>query len=646
VARILLIDPIMADANPWAPPLLAAGHDVVVLWRKPDLKAQAGADFVICPDDLSTDWRQAIGRSLSRLRRPSRPAGKFRPMTPSYAPVLTCRRDSTARDLIREIGLEAMECDALDRYRNLADAGADLLIETDADGVIQFLGGSAATTLNLDSGQFVGSPVLDLVEKSNRASLSAGLSEVLETGHLAPIPVRIPIAGRQMESAVVRGISPFAAARRIHFAIQFTNRDRGIFRDHYHRHHRSGLFDRVAFIEIARDKLQASLHEDQPYQITLLHIDSLADIALGGPPMADAVLASVGAFLRAWSADGDSVGQFGAARFAILHPSQTDTDGLTRRLSGILSGFCDGDGAAAHRIMAAVMDLDNAGLADADTARALSFAIEQFEQTKDGTFKIQSLSESMEALIQDSVSRTVALKDRLASGAIGLSFQPIVDLGDRALHHFEALSRLSETGSTLEVVSFAEKIGLAEDFDLVVCRQVIDHLAREAAAGNDTRIAVNLSARSLQNQVFVTVLRRLMQTEAALRPRLLIEITETARIQDPDLLASVLHQLSADGHLICIDDFGAGETSFNHLRRYHADFVKIDGSYIAEVGHDARSARIVGAIAALCRDLGIRTVAEMIETDAQAQQARELGIDLGQGYLFGRPAPLQTNNSS
>ena len=169
---------------------------------------------------------------------------------------------------------------------------------------------------------------------------------------------------------------------------------------------------------------------------------------------------------------------------------------------------------------------------------------------------------------------------------------------------------------------------------------MIDHLAREAAAGQDTRIAVNLSARSLQNQVFVTVLRRLMQSEAALRPRLLIEITETARIEDPDLLANVLRQLSTDGHLICIDDFGAGETSFNHLRRYHADFVKIDGSYIAEVGHDTRSASIVGAIAALCRDLGIRTVAEMIETDAQAAQARELGIDLGQGYLFGRPAPL------
>jgi len=646
VARILLIDPIMAHTNPWAPDLTAAGHDVVVLSRQADLGTRPDTDFVVCPDDLSTDWRRTIGDMMSTLRRPSGADAIDRPKPQSYAPILTCSRDSTAQDLLRQIRSEAMACDPPDRYRNLADAGADLLIETDADGVVQFLGGSAAATLNLDSSQFVGSPVIDLVEKTNRASLRAGLREVLETGHLAPIPVRIPLAGQQVESAVLRCISPFSATRRIHIAIQFTNRDRGVFRDHYHRHHRSGLFDRGAFVEIARDKLRANSHEDQPYQITLLHIDSLADIALGGPPMADAALASVGAFLRAWSADGDSVGQFGTARFGILHRSQIDTDGMARRLGGILSGFGDNEGAVTDRISAAVMDLDNAGLAEADTARALAFAIEQFEQTKDGTFQIQSLSESMEALIQDSVSRTVALKDRLASGAIGLSIQPIVGLGDRALHHYEALSRPSETVSTLEVVSFAEKIGLAEDFDLVVCRQVIDHLAREAAAGNDMRIAVNLSARSLQNQVFVTVLRRLMQTEAALRPRLLIEITETARIQDPDLLASVLHQLSTDGHLICIDDFGAGETSFNHLRRYHADFVKIDGSYIAEIGHDARSAHIVGAIAALCRDLGIRTVAEMIETDAQARQARELGIDLGQGYLFGRPAPLPAVNGS
>ena len=431
MARILLIDPLVADTNPWAPTLIAAGHDVVILSRRADLATAGDADFVVCPDDLPSDWQRSVGSTLSRLHRPGNGALPEHSTPPSYTSILTLSRDSTVQELLRQIGPQSPTGDAPDRYRNLAEAGADLLIETDSAGIIRFLGGGAVAALNLDSSQFIGSPFVDLVDKSSRSSIRAGLRKVLETGHLAPMPVRIPLAGQQVESAVLRGLSTFATDRCIHLAVQFTNPDQGIFRDHYHRHHRSGLFDRAAFIEIARDKLRADLRQAPSYQITLLHIDSLADSAPGGAPMADAALASIGAFLRAWSADGDSVGQFGAARFGVLHHTETDNDGMIRRLGGILSGFEDGNRMTGDRISAAIMDLDSGGLADADTARALSFAIEQFEQTKDGTFKIQSLSESMEALVQDSVSRTVALKDRLASGAIGLSIQPIVGLGDR-----------------------------------------------------------------------------------------------------------------------------------------------------------------------------------------------------------------------
>ena len=90
MARLLIIDPIMAETNSWAAPLRAAGHDIVVLSRQPDLDTQANADFVICPDDLPIDWREAVGRALGRLSRSTGPATEPRPMTPFYAPILTC----------------------------------------------------------------------------------------------------------------------------------------------------------------------------------------------------------------------------------------------------------------------------------------------------------------------------------------------------------------------------------------------------------------------------------------------------------------------------------------------------------------------------------------------------------------------------
>src|SRR5262249_3601947 len=121
--------------------------------------------------------------------------------------------------------------------------------------------------------------------------------------------------------------------------------------------------------------------------------------------------------------------------------------------------------------------------------------------------------------------------------------------------------------------------------------------------------------------------------------RLLFEITESTRMRDLAVANDAIQRLRSRGYQVGLDDFGAGAASFPYLQALTVDFVKIDGAYVRGVLTDPRNALILKSMCTLCRDMGIYTIAEMVETRAQLERLREVGVDCGQGYLFGRPAP-------
>ncbi len=158
------------------------------------------------------------------------------------------------------------------------------------------------------------------------------------------------------------------------------------------------------------------------------------------------------------------------------------------------------------------------------------------------------------------------------------------------------------------------------------------------AAKSDVRIAANVSALSLMRPAFVDSLLDVTAEETALRPRLLLEITETVRLDDLDQAARVISHLRGLGHVVCLDDFGAGAASLEYLRHLNVDVVKIDGRYVRELTDGSRDAMILKHVVALCRDLKVSTIAEMVETRQTARLLKDLGVDLGQGWAFGKPA--------
>jgi EAL domain-containing protein (putative c-di-GMP-specific phosphodiesterase class I) len=151
-----------------------------------------------------------------------------------------------------------------------------------------------------------------------------------------------------------------------------------------------------------------------------------------------------------------------------------------------------------------------------------------------------------------------------------------------------------------------------------------------------TRIAANLSAHSLMIEGFLEEILGL-GGGGGLRGRLILEITETRQLRDLDQANARIARLRSAGHVVCLDDFGAGAASLDYLRRLEVDFIKIDGRYIQSMTEGSRDALLVKHLVALCNDLGVATIAEMIETEPVARLALDLGVQLGQGWAFSKP---------
>ncbi|MDQ8029487.1 MAG: EAL domain-containing protein, partial [Brevundimonas sp.] len=181
----------------------------------------------------------------------------------------------------------------------------------------------------------------------------------------------------------------------------------------------------------------------------------------------------------------------------------------------------------------------------------------------------------------------------------------------------------------------AEELGLIEDFDLAVAEKAVSQL-RKPGFGL-VKAAINVSGVSLSNDHYVEGLLRMTAGNPEIRKRLMVEITETAAVSDLEGANRRLQALREADIKVCLDDYGVGAASLTYLRKLQVDLLKMDGVFAREIETDPKMKTLATHLLELCRELKIQTVAEMIETEAQADIMKALGVDYGQGWLFGRP---------
>ncbi|MCO6418526.1 EAL domain-containing protein [Siccirubricoccus sp. KC 17139] len=329
-------------------------------------------------------------------------------------------------------------------------------------------------------------------------------------------------------------------------------------------------------------------------------------------------------------------GELAAGRFGVISRTRADLAAVGAKIEALARA----SGLAAS-VATEALALDDASLTPMQMTRALRYALSVFGRGGAAALAEAGFDGGLAGFVAGACARTVRLRQAIAERKFRLAFQPIVRLADRRPHHYEALLRPeADIEAPLvmaqDFVIFAEALGLSEELDWAVLLAVCSAARRSGGP----RIAANLSGLSLQSPGFRAALVKLLESEPLLARRLLFEITETAEIEEEAEAVRTVEALRGLGVPLCIDDFGAGAAAFRYLRTLRVDYVKIDGLYVQNAMRSPVDRGIVASMVDLARTVGAQVVAEWVETEAEAALMQELGVEFGQGWLFGRPGPL------
>lgn len=221
---------------------------------------------------------------------------------------------------------------------------------------------------------------------------------------------------------------------------------------------------------------------------------------------------------------------------------------------------------------------------------------------------------------------------------VRLAYQPVVRAKSQdQVAFYEGLLRvLDETGRVIPARDFIPQV---EDTPL---GRRLDAMALELGLAAlhqtpDLRLAINMSARTIHDPLWTHILETGLAHDPTIGERLILEITESSAIDVPDQVETFMERLQDFGICFALDDFGAGYTSFRHLRRFYFDILKIDGQFISGIESDADNQVLMAALLSIAEHFEMLTVAECVETPAEAAYLENMGVDCLQGYYFAMP---------
>lgn len=408
----------------------------------------------------------------------------------------------------------------------------------------------------------------------------------------------------------------------------------------------TGLPNRASFAGILKEAFAARRGLSTGLALLLIDLDGFRvfNDALGHA-VGDALLKAVGERLAGDMRGRDGVARLGADEFVVVQSDVRDPADAESLAVRLLDGFRRPFPVGGQQLMVgatigiALAPSEAAAEGGADLLlRHAELALQRAKAGHRGTF--HAFEPRMDEEVRGRRALEQDLRGALERGEFELHYQPQVDLTTEAVSGFEALVRwrhpergLVEPGAFIHV---AEETGLIIPLGAWILAQA----CTEAAAWPvPARVAVNLSPVQFITPGLPEAVAAALEGSGLPPGRLELEITETVRLIDNDTNLSVLHGFRDAGIKVALDDFGTGFASLSYLRAFSFSKIKIDRSFVGDIGRDEGCLAIVRAATRLARDLGMDTIAEGIETPLQFLQLRQLGCAEGQGYLFGRPMP-------
>ena len=402
----------------------------------------------------------------------------------------------------------------------------------------------------------------------------------------------------------------------------------------------TGMMNRHRMMDALGETISVSVAEKTPCAFAILAVNNLDVMNEAyGYQVADDVIVELSQRLRKVMRVGDGIARYSGSKFGIIL-NGCKPEELNFALERFMRAVRDTVIETVHGPVWALLSIgavslpsvgDNATKAVAHAEEALS---EAFRLPSDGYIVFSSSEERTAQRLLNARCAT-EIVDCLQNGLFKLAYQPVFDAKSGAVVLHEALLRMADkTGAMItagHLVPIAERLGLIRLIDRTVLQMALSTLQVYPEA----RLSVNVSATTANDPRWNIQLVEMIAAAPELAPRLVIEVTETAALGDIATSHAFLSALQRHGCGVALDDFGAGYTSYRNLMQLPLSMIKLDGSFCANIAHEPENQIFVKSMINLARSFGLAMVAEWVETEADAQMLRELGVDYLQGNHLG-----------
>jgi diguanylate cyclase (GGDEF)-like protein/PAS domain S-box-containing protein len=536
------------------------------------------------------------------------------------------------------------------RLESLVHNSSDVILILDERTTIRFASSASDRVLGYPSDQLQGRSLSDLIRPEETTRVLAFLDRVGSSEALATTPIELELQradGRWLHvEAHVSNLVNDPNVGGVVLNVRDVS-ERKAFEEQLARQafydSLTSLPNRALFLDRIEHALRRRARHPATVSVFFLDLDDFKTVNDSlGHTAGDLLLVQVAERLRQCLRPSDTAARFGGDEFSVLvEDAGAEPSELAERILAKLREPFSVNGtevqigatigvAASRGGSSSATDL----LRDADAA--------MYAAKADGKGGWRLFEPSMHETVRLRLELKGALERGIEAGEFVLHDQPIVDVVSGQIRGMEALVRWTHPERGL--VPPAEFIPLAEETGLIVPlgRWVLAEACRAAVrlengGLNPPYMSVNLSPRQLQQPELVDEVKTALRKSGLAAERLILEITESAMMRDTDLMIARLRSLGETGVRIAIDDFGTGYSSLNYLRHLPVDVVKIDRAFIGGIVTDPAQRAVVATIIDLGHLLGLQQVAEGVETEEQRGVLRELGCDLGQGYLWARP---------
>jgi diguanylate cyclase (GGDEF)-like protein/PAS domain S-box-containing protein len=411
----------------------------------------------------------------------------------------------------------------------------------------------------------------------------------------------------------------------------------------------TGLLNRRRFIEDLTLELKLAKREQRHSTVLVIDVDNFKYVNDSlGHHAGDQLIRSVAKVLGTGLREADTLSRLGGDEFALLLRGTAGDDAapVARRLIQAVRGHSFAIATEPIAVTASA-GLASIGGGDETAEEVLADAdMAMYESKRSGRDRVMVFSPGMRTRLEERRTWADRIRGALQEDGRGLLLyqQPILDLATNEVSQYELLIRMEGPDGTViapeQFLPVAERFDLVQAIDRWVVGRAIALLSEHERAGRELVLTVNLSGRSMGDAALFELLEHDLSSTGIDASRLVLEITETAAIENMEEARVFAERLAALGCRLALDDFGSGFGSFYYLKHLPFHYLKIDGDFVRNLTRNPVDQAVVRSIVQIAASVGYETIAEFVADEATLQAVREYGVDYAQGFEIGIPEPV------